>query len=152
LQYRWIPKQAGTHTNECSFDRTEFEGDATPSNVAHLPPITSGSRVFFRGVLSIHGLAHLSKKGQEFLDNDFKERVTRSALNGVQYARKLASLDLEAIFARKAKRQMDVPEAERYNVCVLIQGYMHSAASFMRCESCFFILFMVVLFLIPSQL
>jgi hypothetical protein len=142
VQCRWIPKQAGTHANECSFDRTEFEGDATPSNVAHLPPIPSGSRVFFRGVLSIHGLAHLSKKGQYFLNNDFKERVTRSALNGVQYASRLKSLDLEGIFARKAKRQPDAPEAERHNVRVLIQGYMHSAASFMRCESCLFFIYL----------
>jgi hypothetical protein len=92
----------------------------------------------FRGVLSIHSLAHLSEKGQEFVNNDFKERVMRSALNGVQSARKLASLDLEAIFVQKAKRQTDVPEAERYNVRVLIQGFMRSTASFMRCESCLF--------------
>lgn len=34
----------------------------------------------------------------------------------------------------KAK-QKDVPEAQKYNISVLIQGYMHSTASFMRCMS-----------------
>lgn len=117
-----------------SFDHTEFAGDSTPSNVAHLPPVPSGSRVYFRGVLSVHAPSHLSQKGLYYLDHDFKERVTRSALNGVQYVRKYTSLDLEAVFALKAK-QKDVPEAERYNIRVLIQGYMHTTASFMRCKS-----------------
>jgi hypothetical protein len=123
-----------TLTRRHSFDHTEFAGDSTPSNVAHLPPVPSGSRVYFRGVLSVHALSHLSQKGLYYLDHDFKERVTRSTLNGVQYVRKYNSLDLETVFAWKAK-QKDVPEAERYNIRVLIQGYMHTTASFMRCES-----------------
>ena len=70
----------------------------------------------------------------KYLNHDFKERVTRSVLNGVQTFKRFTTLDLEAIFAMKAK-QKDVPEAEKYNISVLIQGYMHSTASFMRCMS-----------------
>jgi len=134
-----------------SFDHTEFDGDSTPSNVAHLPPIPSGSRVYLRGVLSVHAPSHLSQKGLRYLDHDLKERVTRSALNGVQYVRKYTSLDLETVFAWKAK-QKDVPEAERYNIRVLIQGYMHTTASFMRCKSgraADLFVFTVMYFLIP---
>jgi len=130
-----IPPQTGSFLlAQHSFDRTDFDGDSTPSNVAHLPPIPSGSRVYFRGVLSVHTLSHLSQKGLCYLNHDFKERVTRSTLNGVQYVRKYNSLDLETVFAWKVK-QKNVPEAERYNICVLIQGYMHTTASFMRCKS-----------------
>ncbi|KAI9512594.1 hypothetical protein F5148DRAFT_1162695 [Russula earlei] len=94
------------------FDRTEFDSDSTPLNVAHLPPIPPGSRVLFRGVLSVHALSHLSDKGLSYLNNDFQQRITRSAVNG----------------------QKDVPEAEKYNIRVLVQGYMHLTASFMRSD------------------
>ena len=92
----------------------------------------SGARVLFRAVLSIE-LAHLSENGLRYISNDLQQRVTRSVLNGVQLARRYTSLDVESIFAWKAK-QKDVPKSERYNVRVLIQGYMHSTASFMRCK------------------
>src|SRR5258708_3260085 len=115
-----------------SLDRTEFDGHLTPSNVTHLPPIPSGSPVLFRGVLSLYALAHLSEEGQNYLNHDFKERVTRSAMNGVLGARKHTNTDMDAIFALKAK-QKNAPGAEKYSIKVLIQGYMHSTASFMRC-------------------
>jgi hypothetical protein len=70
----------------------------------------------------------------KYLNHDFQERVTLSIVNGAQAARRYPALDLEAIFAMKAK-QKDIPEAEKYNISVLIQGYMHSTASFMRCMS-----------------
>jgi hypothetical protein len=127
------PKQASFHTKR-SFDRTEFDDDSAPSNVARLAPIQSGSRVLFRGVLSVHALAHLSEKGVQYLNHDFKERATNSALNGVYSARKHASMDLESIFASNAK-QKDILGAKKSKIRVLIQGYMHSTASFMRCES-----------------
>jgi len=91
----------------------------------------------FRGVLSLQALVHLSEEGQKYIDNDFKERVMRSALNGVLGARRHSNTDLEAIFAWKAK-QKNIPEAEKYDVKLLIQGYMHSTASFMRCKSIIF--------------
>jgi hypothetical protein len=106
----------------------------TPSNVAHLPPIPSGSPVLFRGILSLHTLAHLSEEGQKSLNHAFKERVMRSAMNGVLGAKKHTNTGMEAIFALKAK-QKNAPEAETYSVKLLIQGYMHSTASFMRCMS-----------------
>lgn len=124
----------GTISHNRSFDRTEFEGDLTPPNVTHLAPIPSGSRVLFRGVLSLPAFAHLSEEGLKYLNNDFQERVTRLNMNRIPVARRYATLDLEDIFALKAK-QRDAPEAERYNISVLIQGYMHSTASFMRCMS-----------------
>jgi hypothetical protein len=127
------PKRAA-FSHKCSFDRTEFDGDLTPSNVTHLPPILSGAHVLFRAVLSVHLFSHLSEKGRQYLNQDIQERVTRSVLNGVQFARKYTSLDVETIFAWKAK-QKDVPKSERYNIRVLIQGYMDSTASFMRCKS-----------------
>ncbi len=132
---QWIPSLI-RHilSHSLSFDRTEFEGNLTPSNAAHLPPIPSGSPVLFRGVLSLHALAHLSEEGQKHLKHDFKERVTRSAVNGVLGPRKHTNTNLEVIFALKAK-QRNVPEAEKYNIRVLIQGHMHSTASFMRCTS-----------------
>jgi hypothetical protein len=117
-----------------SFDHTEFEGYLTPSNVAHLPPISSGSPVLFRGTLPLHVLAHLSEEGQNFLNHALKERVIRSAMNGVLGARRHTSTNIETIFALKAK-QKNIPEAEKYYIKVLIQGYMHSTASFMRCMS-----------------
>jgi len=55
-------------------------------------------------------------------------------MNGVVGAKKLSSTDMETIFALKAKRK-NAPEAEKYSVKVLIQGYMHMTASFMRCTS-----------------
>jgi hypothetical protein len=55
-------------------------------------------------------------------------------MNGVLGARRHTSTNMEAIFALKAK-QKNAPEAEKYNIKVLIQGYMHSTASFMRCMS-----------------
>jgi hypothetical protein len=124
----------GTISHNRSFDRTEFEGDLTPPNVTHLAPIPSGSRVLFRGVLSLPAFAHLSEEGLKYLNNDFQERVTRLNMNRIPVARRYATLDLEDIFALKAK-QRDAPGAERYNISVLIQGYMHSTASFMRCMS-----------------
>jgi len=84
-------------------------------------------------VLSVHLLAHLSNKGQDYLNSDLQERVTKSVLNGVQLARKYTTLDVETIFAWKAK-QKDVPKSERYNIRILIQGYMHLTVSFMRCK------------------
>jgi hypothetical protein len=100
----------------------------------HLAPIPSGSRITFRGILSLHNYAHISEEGLKYLNHDFQDRVTRSIVNGAQAAKKYPTLDLEAIFAMKAK-QKDIPEAEKYNISVLIQGYMHSTASFMRCMS-----------------
>jgi hypothetical protein len=128
-----------TLSHNCSFDRTEFEGHLTPSTVAHLPPIPSGSPVLFRGILSLQALVHLSEEGQKYLNHDFKERAMRSAVNGVLGARKHSHTELEAIFALKAK-QKNAPEAEKYNIKLLIQGYMHSTASFMRCMSMIFFL------------
>jgi hypothetical protein len=58
----------------------------------------------------------------------------RSSMNGVKGANRHASTSMEAIFALKAK-QKDAPDTEKYGVRVLIQGYMHSTASFMRCMS-----------------
>ncbi|KAI0308209.1 hypothetical protein B0F90DRAFT_1813513 [Multifurca ochricompacta] len=115
------------------FDRTEFEGDLTPQNAVHLSPIHSGSRVFFRGVLSILAIAHLSEEGIEYLNREFQERVTRLPMNGVQAVRRYMSFDMPSLFALKAK-QKDVPEAEQYKIKVLIQGHMHSTASFMRSD------------------
>lgn len=106
----------------------------TPSNVAHLPPISSGSLVLFRGILSLQTFSQLSEEGKAHLDEDFKERAMRSAINGVLGAKKHANLDMVAIFALKSK-QKNTPEAEKYNIRLLIQGYMHSTASFMRCMS-----------------
>lgn len=100
----------------------------------HLAPIQNGSPVLFRGVLSILALGHLSERGIQYLSHDFQERVTRSTMNGVQSTRQYQSFDLEALFALKSK-QKDVPEAEQLKIKVIIQGYMHSMASFMRCES-----------------
>jgi len=54
----------------------------------------------------------------------------QSALNGVLGAKRHSNTDVEAIFAQKAK-QKNVTEAEKYNVKLLIQGYIHSTASFM---------------------
>ncbi|KAI0003682.1 hypothetical protein BJV74DRAFT_479086 [Russula compacta] len=125
--------QLAYNNEPTGFDRTEFDGDSAPSNVAHLAPIQSGSRVLFRGVLSVHTLAHLSEKGVQYLNHDFKERATNSALNGVYIARRYASMDLESIFASNAK-QKDILGAKKYHVRVLIQGYMHSTASFMRSD------------------
>jgi hypothetical protein len=106
----------------------------TPRAVAHLPPIPSGSPVLFRGILSIHALSHLSEEGQKYLSNDFSERAMQSAINGALGAKKHTNTDMATIFALKAK-QKDTPEAEKYDIKVLIQGYMHSTASFMRCMS-----------------
>jgi hypothetical protein len=100
----------------------------------HLPPIPSGSSVLFRGILSLQTLVHLSEEGQRYLNHDFKERVMRSAMNGVLGARRHSNTDMEAIFGLKAK-QKNAPEAEKYDIKLLIQGYMHSTASFMRCMS-----------------
>jgi hypothetical protein len=100
----------------------------------HMAPVQSGSLVLFRGVLSVLALSHLSERGIHYLSCDFQERVTRSALNGVQYVRPFMSLGLEALFALKAK-QKDVPEAKQFKIKVIIQGHMHSMASFMRCKS-----------------
>lgn len=55
-------------------------------------------------------------------------------MNGVLGAKKHTHTDMEAIFALKTKRR-GAPEAEKYTIKVLIQGYMHSTASFMRCMS-----------------
>lgn len=117
-----------------SFDRTEFKEPFVPSSVTHLAPIQSGSRVLFRGVLSVQAVTHLSDEGVEYLNGDFKERVMRSTLNGIPSARKYSSFNMKSIFELKAgqKRQ---PKAEQYEVRVLIQGYMNSTASFMRCKS-----------------
>ena len=52
-------------------------------------------------------------------------------MNGVQAAKKYPTLDLESLFTMKAKQK----DAQRYNISVLIQGHMHSTASFMRCMS-----------------
>ena len=93
----------------------------------------SGTRVLFRAVLSVHLLAHLSNKGLAYLNVDLQDRVARSVLNGVQLARKYTSLDVETIFAWKAK-QKDAPKSERYDIRILIQGYMHLTVSFMRCK------------------
>lgn len=57
-----------------------------------------------------------------------------SIMNGAQGANRHTNTSMEAIFALKAK-QKDAPEAEKYSVKLLIQGYMHSTASFMRCMS-----------------
>ncbi|KAI9460587.1 hypothetical protein BJY52DRAFT_1262507 [Lactarius psammicola] len=115
------------------FDRTEFEEPFVPSNATHLPPIGSGSRVLFRGVVSIQALTHLSGKGVQYLNRDFKERVVGSVLNGIMYTRKYSSFNLESIFGLKAK-QKQLPKAEQYEVKVLIQGFMRSTASFMRSD------------------
>lgn len=72
--------------------------------------------------------------GIEYLNSDFKERVMRSTLNGIKYARKYSSFDMKSIFESKAQ-QKQLPKAEQYEVRVLIQGYMNSRASFMRCQS-----------------
>lgn len=115
------------------FDRTEFEEPFVPSNAAHLPPIQSGSRVLFRGVLSILALTHLTEKGIQYLDRDFKERITGSVMNGIWSAKKYSSSTMESIFELKTK-QKQLPKAERYQVKVLIQGSMRSTASFMRSD------------------
>ena len=106
----------------------------SPSIAAHMPPIPSGSPVLFRGILLLHALAYLSEEGQSYLDDDFKDRVLQSVMNGVQGMKKHSSTDMETIFALKAKQKYS-PEDEKYNVKVLIQGYMHSTASFLRCKS-----------------
>ncbi|KAF8274089.1 hypothetical protein EI94DRAFT_985381 [Lactarius quietus] len=113
-------------------DRTEFDERFVPSNAAHLPPIQSGFPVMFRGVLPILAVTHLSDKGIEYLDSDFKERVVRSTLNGIFSARKYSSFDMKSIFGLKGKKQP--AKAEQYEVRVLIQGYMGSRASFMRSD------------------
>ena len=96
-------------------------------NATHLP---SGSRVMFRGVLSILALAHLSQTGIQYLDRDFKERVMGSILNGISAAKKYSNLKVKSIFELKAE-----PNTKQYEVKVLIQGFMGSAASYMRCKS-----------------
>ena len=58
----------------------------------------------------------------------------RSTLNGIKYARKYSSFDMKSIFESKAEQKL-LPKAEQYEVRVLIQGYMCSMASFMRCQS-----------------
>src|SRR6266481_5867329 len=105
-------------THNCSFDRTEFEGNSTPVTVAHLPPIPSGSPVLFRGILSLEALSHLSEEGQKHLSHDFQERAMQSAINGVLGAKKHSNTDMAAIFTLKAK-QKDVPETEKYNIKLL---------------------------------
>jgi hypothetical protein len=93
----------------------------------------------FRGILSLQALAHLSEEGQKCLNHAFKERAMQSAINGVLGAKKHTNTDIEAIFTLKAK-QKNAPEAEKYNIKLLVQGYMHSTASFMRCMSIIFFL------------
>ncbi|KAI0296196.1 hypothetical protein BC826DRAFT_246526 [Russula brevipes] len=115
------------------FDRTEFDGDYTPVNVKHLAPIPSGSRVLFRGTLLIHSLSHLSEKGLQYLNHDFRMRIKRSAMNGVLSAGKYASLDVESIFSLRAK-QKNNSEDQKHGIHVLVQGYMHSTASFLRSD------------------
>jgi hypothetical protein len=117
-----------------SFDRTEFKPPFVPSNVTYLAPIRTGTRVLFRGVLSVHTFTHLSEKGVEYLNGDFKERVTRTTLNGIPSAKKYLSFNMGSIFKLKAEQKQQ-PKAEQYDVRVLIQGYMHATASFMRCKS-----------------
>jgi hypothetical protein len=114
-----------------SFDRTEFQEPFVPSNATHLPPIQSGSQVLFRGVLSILALTHLSDKGVQYLNRDFKERVV--GLDGIRAARKYSTFNMKSIFELKAE-QKQLPKAEQFKVKVLIQGFMSSAASFMRCK------------------
>jgi hypothetical protein len=116
-----------------SLDHTEFEAPFIPSTVAHLPPIPSGSRVVFRGVLLVLSITHLTDKGAKFLDSDFKERITSSTLNGVKFAKKYSSYNLKSIFKLKAE-QKKLPKAEQLEVRVLIQGHMNATASFMRCK------------------
>ena len=118
----------------CSLDHTEFQAPFIPSTVAHLPPIQSGSRVTFRGVLLVLAITHLSDKGVKYLDSDFKERVMSSTLNGIKSARKYSQHNLKTIFKLKAE-QKQLPKAEQFEVRVLIQGYMNATASFMRCKS-----------------
>ncbi|KAH8997293.1 hypothetical protein EDB92DRAFT_1941926 [Lactarius akahatsu] len=115
------------------FDRTEFEDPFVPLNATYLPPIESGSRVLFRGVVSIPAVTHLSSTGIQYLNRDFKERVVGSVLNGIVRARKYSSFSLESVFGLKAK-QKKLPDAEQYQVRVLIQGFMRSTASFMRSD------------------
>jgi hypothetical protein len=102
----------------------------------HLAPIQSGSPVLFRGVLSILNLSHLSEKGIQYINHALQERITGSYL-GVPLAKSHSrhrSLDVEALFALKAE-QRGVPEVEKLKIDVIIQGIMHSTASFMRCKS-----------------
>lgn len=110
-----------------SLDRTEFTQSSVPLSVTHLAPIPSGSRVMFRGVLLIQAVTHLSDKGLEYLTDSFKERVTRSIVNSVSSARKYSSFSIADVFKSKAP--------EQYKVKILIQGFMGSTASFMRCKS-----------------
>jgi hypothetical protein len=98
----------------------------------HLEPIQSGSPVLFRGVLSILTLSHLSKKGIQYINHAFQNRITESDLG--KRAKQYRSLDVEALFALKAE-QKGVPEVERFKIDVIIQGIIHSTASFMRCKS-----------------
>jgi hypothetical protein len=97
----------------------------------------------FRGTLSLFAFAHLSEEGIKYLNHDLKERITLSAMNGVLAIKRHTglSLDLEAVFTLRGK-QKNIPEVEKYNVRVLIQGYMHSTASFLRCKSVIPILLM----------
>ncbi|KAI9444800.1 hypothetical protein H4582DRAFT_2179797 [Lactarius indigo] len=115
------------------FDRTEFKEPLVPSNASHLPPIESGSRVLFRGVVSIPAITHLSSEGLQDLNRDFKERVVGSVLNGVRLARKYSSFNLESVFGLKAKQKRQ-PKAEQYEIRVLILGFVRSTASFMRSD------------------
>jgi len=74
--------------------------------------------------------------GLLFLNHDLQQRITRSSLNGVKVARAHATMDIESIFALRAKQKNEnVPENEKYNINVLVQGYMHLSASYMRCKS-----------------
>lgn len=123
-----------SHLRRRSFDRTEFKKPFVPSNVTHLAPIQIGTRVLFRGVLSVQAVTHLSDKGVEYLNGDFKERVMRSALNGIASAKKYSSFNMESIFELKAEQKRQ-SKAVQYEVRVLIQGYVHATASFMRCKS-----------------
>jgi hypothetical protein len=83
-------------------------------------------------VLSIQ-LPHLSESGLRYINDDLHQRVSRSRTDGVQLAQRYTSLDVETIFAWRAK-QKDIPESERYNVRILIQGYMNLKVGFMICK------------------
>lgn len=110
-----------------SLDRTEFTQASVPLSVTNLAPIPSGSRVMFRGVLLIQAVTHLSDKGVEYLTDSFRERVTRSIVNTVSSAKKYSLFSIADIFKLK--------KPEHYQVKILIQGFMSSKASFMRCKS-----------------
>ncbi|KAI0068199.1 hypothetical protein BV25DRAFT_530230 [Artomyces pyxidatus] len=109
-----------------SFDQTELHPVGTVPLAVRDKPLPKNAPVRFRGVLTIHNLAHLTEEGLQHLEEDFKHEHTHGQISGKIRHRLNHTPTIRSLYDRNGKGKED-----GLRVKVWVQGIKNMTVGYM---------------------